>query len=118
MLSNAFIFVDFDGFEQFSGQNPLNFGDWGKVLLERDQRRSGRENHVILQSVTWTCSKHDFSLIFVGYSSMIFDDFRRFSRISTFLRMVLIATRKQIAIKCVHFRGFLMDSSNFQVKID
>ena len=38
--------------QNLSGQNPLNFGDWGKVLPERDQRRSGRENHVILQSVT------------------------------------------------------------------
>ena len=106
MRSNAFIFVDFDGSEQFSGQNPQNFGDCGKVLPERDQKRSRRENHIILQSVTWTCSKHDFSLIFVGYSSRIFDDFRRFSRISTFLRMVLMATRKRIVIKCVNFRGF------------
>ena len=48
---------------------------------------------------------------------MIFDEFRRFARISTILRMVLIAARKRIAIKCVHFRGFLMDSSNFRVKI-
>ena len=96
----------FDGFEQFSNQNSSNFGDWGKVLPERDQKRCGRENHMILQSVTWTCSKHDFSLIFVGYSSRIFDEFRRFARISTFLRMVLMATRKRIAIECVHFRGF------------
>ena len=98
--------MDFDGSEQFLNKNPTNFSVRGKVLPERGQKRSGPENHMILQSVTWTCSKHDFSLIFVGYSSMIFDDFRRFSRISTFVRMVLIATRKQIAIKCVHFRGF------------
>ena len=91
--------MDFDGSEQFSGQNPQNFGAWGKVLPERDQKRSGRENHIILESATETCSKHDFSMIFVGYSSRIFYDFQGFSQISMFLHTVLSASRKRIASK-------------------
>ena len=97
-----------DGSEQFSDENPQNFGAWGKVSPERDQKRSGRENNIILESATETCSKHDFSLIFVGYSSRIFYDFHEFSQISTFLHTVLTACRKRIASKGVHFRVFFI----------
>ena len=54
---------------------------------------------------TWTCSKHYISFSSVGYSSRIRDDFRGFSHASTFLRMLQIASRMQIASTCVHFRG-------------
>ena len=108
MLPKAFIFVDLDGSEQFSDQNPQNFGTWGKVLPERDQKRSGRENHIILESATETCSKHDFSLIFVGYSSRIFCDFDGFPQISQFLHTVLTASRRRIGSKGVHFRVFFI----------
>ena len=37
---------------------------------------------------------------------MIFNDFHGFSHISLFLHTVLIASRKRIPSKCVHFRGF------------
>ena len=87
-----FIVVDLYGSENISDQNPQNFGTWGKVLPERDQKRSGRENHIILESATETCSKHDFSLIFVGYSSRIFCDFDGFPKISQFLHTVLTAS--------------------------
>ena len=40
------------GSEQFSIQNPRNFDAWNKVLPERGQKRSGHENHGMLQSVT------------------------------------------------------------------
>ena len=106
MGPNAFIFVDLDGSEQFSGENPQKFGAWSKVLPERDQKRSGRENHMILESNTETCSKHDFSMIFVGYSSMIFCDFDGFPQISQFLHTVLTASTRRIGSKYVHFRGF------------
>ena len=59
------------GSDQFSDKNPWNFDAWCKVLPERGQKRSGHENHDFLQSVTWTCSKREFSCIFVGYSSRI-----------------------------------------------
>ena len=47
--------------------------------------------------------KRDFSSIFVGYSSRIFDDFHGFSQISSFLHIVLNASMRQIASKYVHF---------------
>ena len=75
----AFILWILYASEQFSDENPWNFDARCKALPERDQKRSGRENRVILQSVTWPCSKRDFSVIFVGYSSRIFDDFQGFS---------------------------------------
>ena len=78
-VPHAFIFVDLDGSEQFSDENPQNFGAWGKVLPVRDQKRSERENHIILESTTETCSKHDFSIIFVGYASRIFCDLDGFT---------------------------------------
>ena len=106
MVPNAFIFVEFYGSEQFSDQNPQNFGVWGKVLPVRDQKRSERENHLILESTTETCSKHDFSMIFVGYSSRIFSDFDGFPQISQFLHTALTASTRRIGSKCVHFRGF------------
>ena len=99
--------MDLGGSEQFSDQNPQNFGAWGKVLPERDPKRSGRENHMILESATETCSKHDFSMIFVGYSSMIFCDFDGFPQISQFLHTALTASTRRIGSKCVHFRGAL-----------
>ena len=73
--------MDLDGSEQFSGENSQKLYPWSKVLPERDQKRSGRENHMVLESNTETCSKHDFSMIFVGYSSRISCDFhhRRYS---------------------------------------
>ena len=77
-----------------------------KVLPVRDQKRSGRENHLTLESTTETCSKHDFSMIFVGYSSTIFCDFDGFPQISQFLHTVLTASRERIGSTCVHFRGF------------
>ena len=98
--------MEFYGSEQFSDQNPQNFSAWGKVLQVRDQKRSGRENHLILESTTETCSKHDFSMIFVGYSSMIFSDFDGFPQISQFLHTALTASTRRIGSKCVHFRGF------------
>ena len=107
MVPNAFIFVEFYGSEQFSDQNPQNFGVWGKVLPVRDQKRSERENHVILESTTETCSKHDFSMIFVGYSSRIFSDFDGFPQISQFLHTALTASTRRIGSKCVHFRRVL-----------
>ena len=83
LLPKTFIFRGFRyGPEQFSDENPQNFGAWGEVLPERGQKRSGHENHAFLQSVTLTCSKHDFSSNFVGYWSRIFDDFQGFSYIS------------------------------------
>ena len=101
--------VHFRGFrygpEQFSDENPQNFGAWGEVLPERGQKRSGHENHVFLQSATLTCSKHDFSSNFVGYWSRIFDDFHGFSHISAFLRIVLNASRRQIASKNLNHDG-------------
>ena len=63
LLPNTFIFVDFYGSEQFSGQNPWNFGAWGKVISERDQKRSERKKLPVFckvlpgrlgLSVTWT----------------------------------------------------------------
>ena len=118
MVPNAFIFVEFYGSEQFSDQNPQNFGARGKVLPVRDQKRSGRENHVILESTTETCSKHDFSMIFVGYSSRIFSDFDGFPQLSQFLHTVLTASRRRIGSKCVHFHGSIwMDPSIFRIKI-
>ena len=51
----------FHASDEFSAQNPWNFDAWCKALPERDQKRSGCENHAFLQSVTWTCSKRDFS---------------------------------------------------------
>ena len=92
---------------KFSVKNTRNFGAWCKALPERDQKRSGRENRVILQSVTWTCSKPDFSSIFVGYSSRIFDDFGGFSCFSMFLCIVLNASGKQMALKRAHFLDFV-----------
>ena len=41
--------------------------------------------------------------IFVGYRSRISDDFRGFSHISSFLRVILNGSKKQIASKHVHF---------------
>ena len=76
------------------------------MLPVRDQKRSERENHVILESTTETCSKHDFSMIFVGYSSRIFSDFDGFPQISQFLHTALTASTRRIGSKCVHFRGF------------
>ena len=76
------------------------------MLPERDQKRSGRENRIILESATETCSKHDFSMICVGYSSRIFCDFDGFPQISQFLHTVLTASWRRIASKGVHFRGF------------
>ena len=67
-----------------------------KRYLNVSTKRSGRENRGFSQSVTWTCSKRDFSSIFVGYSSRIFDDFHGFSQISSFLHIVLNASRRQI----------------------
>ena len=101
--TNTFILWIWYGSEQFSNENPWNFGACCKALPERGQKRSGRENHGFSESVTWTCSKRDFSSIFVGYSSMIFDDFHGFSHISSFSRIVLHASRMQIASKHVHF---------------
>ena len=66
------------GSDQFSIQNPRNFGVWRKVLPECGQKRSGHENHGILQNVIWPCSKPDFSRTFEGSPSRIFGDFRRF----------------------------------------
>ena len=105
--ANGFETRSFSGFcidpSKFSVKNVRNFGAWCKALPERDQKRSGRENHDFLQSVTWTCSKLHFSSIFVGYSSRIFGDFHGFSHISSFSRIVLHASRRQIASKHVHF---------------
>ena len=105
------------GSDQFSVQNPRNFGDWCKVLPERGQKRSGHENHGILQSVTWPCSKPDFSRTFEGSPSRIFGDFRRFHDFASFFYVVLNASRKQIASRYVHFLGFCMDPNNFRFKI-
>ena len=76
------------------------------MLAVRDQKRSERKNHVILESTTETCSKHDFSMIFVGYSSMIFSDFDGFPQISQFLHTALTASTRRSGSKGVHFRGF------------
>ena len=62
---------------------------------------------LFLQTVTWAWSKRNSSSIFVGYSSRIFDDFHGFSYISSFLRIVMNALRKQIASKTVHFLDFI-----------
>ena len=108
--------MDLDGSDKFSDQNPKKFGAWSKVLPERDQKRSGRENHMILESNTETCSKHDFSMIFVGYSSRIFCDFDGFPQISQFLHTV---DRFHDANWC-QMRSFswsFMDPSNFRIKI-
>ena len=102
-LQMAFISWISYGSEQFSDENPWNFGAYYKALPWRDQNRSGRENHAFLKSVTWTCSKLHFPSIFVGYSSRIFCDFHGFSHISSFSRIVLHASRRQIASKHVHF---------------
>ena len=91
------------GSDQFSLQNPRNFGDWYKVLPERGQKCSGHENHGILQSVIWPCSKPDFSRTFEGSPSRIFGDFRRFHDFASFFYVVLNASRKQIASRYVHF---------------
>ena len=48
---------------------------------------------------------------------MIFDDFHGFSRISSFLRIVLNASRRQMASKRVHFHAFAMDLISFRMKI-
>ena len=109
--------MDFGGSEQFSYENPQNFGAWGEVLPERGQKRSGHENHGILQSVTWPCSKPDFSRTFEGSPSRIFGDFRRFHDFASFFYVVLNASRKQIAFRYVHFLGFCMDPNNFRFKI-
>ena len=116
LVPHASIFVEFYGSEQFSDQNPQNFGVWGKVVPVRDQKRSGRENHSILESTTETCSKHDFSMIFVGYSSRIFSDFDGFPQISQFLHTVLTASTRRIGAKCVHrwFSAILTDFHRFR----
>ena len=106
------------GSYQFSDKNPRNLDAWCKVLPERGQKRSGHENHGILQSVTWTCSKHDFSCIFEGSPSMIFGDFRRFHDFALFFCIVLNASRKQFAFRYAHFLGFFMDPNNFRLKIN
>ena len=89
------------------GSNPQNFGVWGKVSPVRDQKRSERPNHLILESTIETCSKHDFSMIFVGYSSTIFCDFDGFPQISQFLHTSLTASTRRIGSKCFHFRDIL-----------
>ena len=48
---------------------------------------------------------------------MIFDDFHGFSRISSFLRIVLNASRRQMASKRVHFHAFATDLISFRMKI-
>ena len=109
--ANGFETRSFSGFcidpSKFSVKNPRNFCPWCKALPERDQKRSRRENRVILQSVTWTCSKRDFSSLFVEYASRIFDDFGGFSYFSMFLCIVLHASGKQIALKGAHFLDFV-----------
>ena len=103
-------FCGFGFIRSVFGSKSTNFGArckvgaQCKVLAVRDQKRSGRENHIILESTTETCSKHDFSMIFVGYSSMIFCDFDGFPQISQFLHTVLAASRMRIGSTCVHFR--------------
>ena len=116
MVPNAFIFVVFYGSEQCSDENPQNFSAWGKVLSVRDQKRSGRENHLIFESTTETCSKQYFSMIFVGYSSKIFCDFDGFPQISQFLHTVLTASTRRSGSKCVHFRGVLWIRAIFRSK--
>ena len=69
----------------------------------RSPWRPPRARRESILSVTWTCPKRDFSSIFVGYSSRIFDDFHGFSQISSFLRVVLSASRMQMAAKPIHF---------------
>ena len=86
--------------------DSAKFCAWSKALPERDQKRSRRGNHMILESNTETCSKHDFSMIFVGYSSRILCEFDGFPQISQFLHTVLTASRMRIGSKCVHFHGF------------
>ena len=55
----------------------------------------------------WNDLLHDFSMIFVGYSSLIFSDFDGFPQISQFLHTALTASTRRIGSKCVHFRGVL-----------
>ena len=87
------------------------------MLPGRGQKRSGHENHGILQSVSWPCSKRDFSRTFEGSPSRIFGDFRRFHDFASFFYVVLNASRKQIASRYAHFLWFCMDPNNFRFKM-
>ena len=72
---------------------------------------------LFFQSVTGAWSKLHFSSIFVRYSSRMFDDFRGFQRFCMFLHVLLNASRRQLASKGVHSRGFHIDPINFELKI-
>ena len=89
----------FHASDQFSAQNSRNFDAWCKVLPCRGQKRSGHENPHFSQSVTLTCSKREFSCIFKGYGSRIFEDFRQFRDFQQFLIIVLNASRSRNAFK-------------------
>ena len=68
---------------------------WSEALRTWKSRFFGKCYLDVLK--TW------FFWIFVGYRSRISDDFRGFSHISSFLRVILNGSKKQIASKHVHF---------------